>query len=355
MRCCKRAGTYIEYRGMTHGYIQTGQLTCHDTSGREVACAGSGQDAEFRKGDPWPSPRFEPEGGPDGGMVRDNLTGLVWTRDAEPAGFPLSWQESIDFIERMNAEKALGCSDWRLPNRRELRSLISHQEKNPALPAGHPFRNVVLAWYWTSSTAAVNCAYAWYVHMEGARTFYGGKSQYFMLWPVRGEGNGLLPATGQVRCFDHAGGEITCLGTGQDGEYRRGRLWPELRFQLAGDTVIDWLTGLGWMRVADSAGGPVTWEEALYQVAGLNPAGAVAGGGWRLPNINELESLVDLGRHSPALPANHPFGDVRDGYWSSTTSMYEPDWAWALYLTKGAVGIGRKQGTYFSAWAVRDI
>jgi hypothetical protein len=35
--------------------------------------------------------------------------------------------------------------------------------------------------------------------------------------------------------------------------------------------------------------------------------------------------------------------------------MFEPDWAWALYLTKGAVGVGQKKGEHFSVWAVRDL
>jgi len=76
---------------------------------------------------------------------------------------------------------------------------------------------------------------------------------------------------------------------------------------------------------------------------------------WRLPNINELESLVDCSAHSPALPHGHPFTEVREGYWSSTTSMFEPDWAWALYLTKGAVGVGQKKGAHFSVWGVCDL
>lgn len=45
---------------------------------------------------------------------------------------------------------------------------------------------------------------------------------------------------------------------------------------------------------------------------------------WRMPNIRELESLVDLCADSPALAPDHPFGNVREVYWSSTTSVYEP-------------------------------
>jgi hypothetical protein len=74
-----------------------------------------------------------------------------------------------------------------------------------------------------------------------------------------------------------------------------------------------------------------------------------------LPNINELESLVDCSRSRPALPEAASFVNVRDGYWSSTTSVYEPDWAWAFYPEFGAVGVGQKRGVHFYVWAVCDL
>lgn len=43
-------------------YLQTGQITCHEVTGRQIGCAGSGQDGEFRRGVPWPTPRFEIKG-----------------------------------------------------------------------------------------------------------------------------------------------------------------------------------------------------------------------------------------------------------------------------------------------------
>lgn len=73
---------------------------------------------------------------------------------------------------------------------------------------------------------------------------------------------------------------------------------------------------------------------------------------WRLPDINALASLVDCSRHSPALPETAPFTKVRDTYWSSTSSFFETDWAWALYLTKGALGVGHKKSAAFHVWAV---
>jgi hypothetical protein len=78
------------------------------------------------------------------------------------------------------------------------------------------------------------------------------------------------------------------------------------------------------------------------------------GGAWRLPNINELGSLVDCSRHTPALPLEHPFRGMEDVYWSSTTSLFEPNWAWALYLDKGAIGVGQKTQARFHLWAVQD-
>jgi len=283
----------------------------------------------------------------------DRLTGLDWTQNANRAGFPMTWGEALDFIADMNRKGTLGRSDWRLPNRRELRSLMSHQSRKPSLPRGHPFGNVFSGWYWTSTTAAINTAYAWYVHMEGARMFYGHKEQFFLVWPVRGGGRDVLPATGQNRCYDIEGNVIPCEGSGQDGEFRTGTPWPEHRFEVEGDTVIDRLTNLCWLRAADLTHEEVTWKDALEAVAELN-ASKNEDIAWRLPNINELESLVDCGAHSPALSAGHPFLEVRQAYWSSTTSVFEPDWAWALYLTKGAVGVGQKKGAHFHAWAVCD-
>jgi hypothetical protein len=326
--------------------LQTGQQSCHDADGREIPCGGSGQDAEFRRGLAWPSPRFEPQGE----LVCDRLTGLIWTRDAGPGELPMSWREAFEFVAGLNQEKRYGFADWRLPNRRELRSLVSHQTRRPALPKDHPFINVVPGWYWTSTTAAIGPAHAWYVNLDGARMFYGGKDQSFLAWPVRGAGYDVLPATGQSQCYSDSGAVIPCAATAQDGESRIGRDWPVPRFEVRDEAVTDRLTGLRWRRVADLAG-PVVWEEALAAVAAFN-RGAPR---WRLPNINEFESLVDCSAHGPALPAGHPFNNVRDVCWSSTTSLYESDWAWALYLDKGAVGVGQKRQARFYVWMVSDV
>ena len=328
--------------------LQTGQNKCYDERGRELNCSKTLQDGRFRHGLKWPEPRFHA----DANLVLDRLTGLVWPRNANLGEFPMTWPETLDFVAQMNREQALGHDDWRLPNRRELRSLMSYQAKKPALPDGHPFQDVVLGWYWTSTSAAINPAYAWYVHMEGARMFYGRKNQYYMLWPVRAGDPGKMFRTGQRTCYDPVGQPIDCRATRQDGEVRFGVDWPQPRFETRGEIVRDRLTGLSWLRRADLTQGPVSWKHCLEAVAELRKKRFAGISDWRLPNINELESLVDCSQHNPALPPDHPFSDVGEGYWSSTTSYFETDWAWVLYLHKGALGVGFKVNPDFLVWPV---
>jgi hypothetical protein len=331
------------------GFIATGQSRCYDSAGREISCFETGQDGEYRKGMTWPGARFEVIQE----MVMDSLTGLSWTIDANLSKYPLTWQEALGFVATLNQNHYQGHADWRLPNRKELRSLISHQTARPPLPAHHPFQNVFSGWYWTSTTASRNHAYAWYIHMGGGRMFYGRKDEFHLLWPVRGKRGSPLLSTGQFLCYDMRGNPISCDSTGQDGAYRNDSLPDQPRFRAMGDGFIDALTGLLWFHEADLGGAAVTWQEAFGTILGLNREKR-DGVLWRLPNINELETLVDCSKCDPALPSNHPFRRVREAYWSSTTSVFESDWAWALYLDKGAVGVGQKGGRYFHVWAVGD-
>ena len=134
-----------------------------------------------------------------------------------------------------------------------------------------------------------------------------------------------LPSTGQNLCYDAAGGVVACAGTGQDGETQRGAACPPPpRFADRGDgTVTDNLSGLTWLKNAtcadiQSAGGS-DWAtadrsaNALHNGQCLLSDGSVAGD-WRLPNVNELESLVDLSRNYPPLPDGQPFTNV-GGSW----------------------------------------
>jgi hypothetical protein len=136
-------------------------------------------------------------------VVVDNCNGLMWPADAALGEFPMAWPEALDFIDGLNRSRLHGFADWRLPNRRELFSLVSHTRINPALPEGHPFVNVFSGYYWTSTTCSRLPDQAWYLHIGGARVFKGMKQGFYMVWPVRtADPNGRLPyRTGQHRCY----------------------------------------------------------------------------------------------------------------------------------------------------------
>lgn len=328
--------------------LSTGLNRCYNEQGDEVACRGSAQDAEFLTGIDWPDERFETTGEH---LVLDRATGLTWTKNSCPSEFPLSWQEGLEFIEQMNKEVRYGRNDWRMPNRREMRSLIDHSSKKPALTRGYPFKNIFLGWFWTSTTAAIATRYAWYVHLEGGRMFYGNKDGYYWLWPVCGSAN-ILPCTGARNCYDERGSIIPCDESRQDGSLLMGVPWPTPRFLSSKIGILDVLTGLTWYRDASLGKKTSTWNEALLAVDTFAKASNLP---WRMPTINELESLVDASNHSPALPDKHLFSGVQQSYWSSTTSSFETDWAYVLYMVKGAVGVGYKKNSDFALWPVMSM
>jgi len=279
----------------------------------------------------------------------------MWARDAALSVFPLSWGEALEFVGEANAAGTLGYRDWRLPNRRELFSLICHDRINPALPEAHPFANVFPGYYWTSTTCCRLPTQAWYIHLGGARVFKGMKHGAYMVWPVRtaAGGEAKVTQTGQRRCYDAHGAAVACGPDGQDGALRIGRKLVAPRFEVADSAVLDRQTGLHWQRQADGGGQPVDWAGAFKTVAALNRRRPNGWNDWRLPSIAELESLIDLGRHSPALTSGHPFRGLEAFYWSSTTSAYETRYAWTLYLQDGALGVGFKPRAEFFVWAVR--
>src|SRR4029434_2696444 len=70
-----------------------------------------------------------------------------------------------------------------------------------------------------------------------------------------------------------------------------------------GAAVLDRETGLVWERSPDSTFTP-TWSDAQLGCAAKDVGGR---GGWKLPSIQELRSLIDPAAANPALPAGHPF------------------------------------------------
>jgi len=154
-------------------------------------------------------------------------------------------------------------------------------------------------------------------------------------------------------------GQTTSYATGDDGDHQAGLAWPDPRFTDHGDgTVTDNLTGLIWLKDADCFGAQ-TWANALVAANTLNSGECGLSddsieGGWRLPQVRELHSLVDFGNYNPALPAGYPFSGVQpSSYWSATTNAYYPDGAWYVNLPGGSVNNYLKTNGYY-VWPVRD-
>ncbi|MBU1231701.1 MAG: DUF1566 domain-containing protein [Proteobacteria bacterium] len=288
-------------------------------------------------------------------VVIDKKTGLMWTKNASLSSFSMTWNEALTFIKDLNHSELNGYSDWKLPNRRELFSIISHKTINPCLPLFHPFVNIFTSYYWTSTSCARQTDQAWYIHLGGARVFKGKKYDSYMVWPVRiaeTHNNNQVFQTGQQNCFNESGVTKDCHNTGQDGEFAAEVSYNRNRFTENTHIIKDSATGLTWLKNANIYRDAADWNTSFDLIFQMNREKKYGHNDWRIPNIVELESLTDMSRHSPALPADHPFIDVQDFYWSSTTSMYETNYAWVLYMIDGAVGVGYKPLPEFYIWPV---
>ena len=125
---------------------------------------------------------------------------------------------------------------------------------------------------------------------------------------------------------------------------------PTADFVLHGDnTVTHTRTGLMWMRCSlgqdltssDCSGNTSghNWQNALNEVQDFNTIGGFAGyTDWRLPNKNELESIVEQRCWSPAINAA-VFPNTRSGsYLSSSPTAFYSNNAWYVSFFDGAVG-----------------
>ncbi len=174
---------------------KTGQTISYDANTVKA------DDGALRKGVAWPTPRFTDNAD---GTVTDNLTGLMWLKDANCAytisynpdiwgNGCVTWQHALDFVAGINSGTYSNCqgghADWRLPNTKELRSLVDYSKWSPALPAGHPFTNAQADYYWSSTTNTYPAFTdnAWGVRLDiGDVSCHGKTVNCSYVWPVRG-------------------------------------------------------------------------------------------------------------------------------------------------------------------------
>ena len=152
----------------------------------------AGDDGDLQMGVEWPNPRFTDH---EDGTITDNLTGFMWTKNANLPGGAKTWYEAMAYVAEMNdgTHENFGYNDWRLPNVRELFSLIDFSVSYPALPPGHPFINVEPAvppptYFWSSTSfgSAAGLTYAWRVCITASAVHTDPKTDLWYVWPVRG-------------------------------------------------------------------------------------------------------------------------------------------------------------------------
>ncbi len=152
--------------------------------------------------------------------------------------------------------------------------------------------------------------------------------------------------TGQNKCYNNSS-EITCPTEGsdfygQDAEY--SDLCTPKNFTANSETATDNNTGLIWQRYlpttyagcswGDPVGARCTWQEAINYCGNLNLAGNSS---WRLPNIEELETLIDYGKTNPAIDTAIFPNTLSIYFWSSSSKVNFAGSAWDVGLDRGSV------------------
>lgn len=331
---------------------------------------------------------------PGGATVTDRSTGIMWQAGVSPT--TLTWFNALGYCNDLVLE---GYDNWRLPDIRELQTLISEGYYNPTAESAHFGTGAPTLW--SSSSFERNFgsnAYAIRLN-DGALTSYGKTSAYSArcirddLWSHVGngivdaseacdDGNGTsgdgcdtdgtctggdcsllcgdgvinaiteecddansiavdgcdscqvvpiptpLTDTNQRQCYND-GNLISCPPPsasfgGQDGYYLKTP--PD--FEVTGNVVVDNNTGLAWERTPSDPSG-LTWSEARATCSSLVKDGY---DDWRLPNIIELESILDWGRqYCPFVDTSVFPGQSCDHYWSETESPGDPvNYAWGV-------------------------
>lgn len=295
--------------------VDTGQSRCYGQGGALIECPASGaddygQDAQYAG----VQPSFTLCG--EDAVVVDRNTGLMWQRAHNArANYATAWA-ACDALELG------GYGDWRLPSIKELFSIADFSGTQDAAGATRPSNPFIFDDYF-------HIEYAMDAELTGTHTYQmmgqtwsatarpdNGNMNYFFNFldgHLKSQFNNNPDSVLFYRCVRGASGAFENTFTNNnDG------------------TVSDGATGLMWQAAngAVDADYRFTWREALAYCEGITLAGHAD---WRLPNIRELQGLVDYTDAASAIdtsvfgltlePGTGPF------FWSGTTDEQAPQFA----------------------------
>ncbi len=279
---------------------------------------------------PTDSPSFFTDNGD--GTVTDARSGRQWQRTL-PAVYPsrgcsgskhvagdtCTWRQASDYCSQL----ALAGTDWRLPTRAELESIVDFGRSAPAIDP-KVFTNIPEDQYsfWSSSPyvdpagtgvsepTADGPKTVWCVDNRDGSSFYESTAPGYNYANTR-----------RVRCVRTTVPVFASTGSGGA---------PPVRYTFPADgTVYDTRTTLTWQRAVDTK----TYKQpgAQSYCAGL----ALAGSKWRVPTISELLTIVDPTNYRPAIDATAFPGTPRAEFWSSSPSAGERGNMWYLNFSAG--------------------
>ena len=298
-------------RSQPYGLPKTGQENIY----HHPAENDLGDDGAVQAGYPTGSRRnlaFQDNGD---GTVTDLASGLMWQKgnssNQDFAGLSgqMTWEEAFDYVENMNSTSYAGKNDWRLPNIKELASVLNLDTWAPAsysILDGTQASN-----YWSSTSLQIqgeqktyclgfNEAYIRYVHPDSTqKQFVRAVRSY-----LPGSGTYGYPKSGQNQVFHQGGG----YDLGDDGVTQSGYPLTGFSYMTNGDgTVRQAATGLIWQQSDSSSqtfggfSGPLTWEDSFSYIAQMNAQTFAGYNDWRMPNYLELVSLLDFGYFWPII------------------------------------------------------
>ena len=218
----------------------------------------------------------------------DKRTGLIWQMESVSK----TWQEAFAYCKSLNNENYSGYSDWRLPNKNEISSLLAPDK------SGKPYSNtpaISNAMFWSSSTHPTDANYAWIANFA-----YGNpgnnhdKTGNRYVRCVRSEKindpcnpnpcNGLANST-QI-CTQHNAFEFSCgCNNGYFWNGQKCAVLPECS-TTSGTPCKDLTSQLTWSKKAENT---MAWQTAVNYCNNYTEGGLT---GWRLPNIDELKTLL---------------------------------------------------------------
>lgn len=292
--------------------VDTGQEDSYDAYGNVISPSTGeaffGQDGQFD------GTRFSFRDNGDG-TISDLNTGLMWQKVPSSSGF--TWEEAMDYCDSL---ELAGYDDWRSPSLKELFSLSDFSKGWPYLDTS--YFELASGWitkdeqYWSSNSYQVGTTH------DGAASAFG---------------------------VNHVTGHIKTYPSSDPGPVGRkfvravrGDYYGTNSFMdNANGTITDESTGLVWMQ--SDLGVAVDWEHALLLADTLSFAGY---DDWRLPNVRELQSIVDYSGVFPAIDSlftctliTNEAGEADYGYyWSSTSAYFGPDspeYYYAWYVAFG--------------------